>query len=300
MVRRVSLTFAHSLTFHCTVSAGSPRLNQSGSNSELAEDGDVLSSGPLLFSERDEGHADYNEIVFDIPRLDFDAFDELNVPPVEKTKPRESHGKERTSRPKGLSRLHACITCTHHGSFTDKSSDHYSNAYEVHPILVPESEHDKRTRKRLVWCMLSPPSEAFLSTNRRRGWGPELREYNEPATTPSLQALTVRVKALSRAMDVFASKPDVGVTCGDVTFALHMGLFPPRMKATSEAGSRQTSPMSQSHSLSPGSTAVFWEDNTRHVDKLGAAVMFAGLRPHVSTRSELIELILLTEPRAPD
>ncbi|VDB84544.1 unnamed protein product [Peniophora sp. CBMAI 1063] len=152
-------------------------------------------------------------------------------------------------------------------------------ALEVNPILAFGHRSDDTDDKYLIWNLLTPSSEAHMSTHPTRRW---FEERIEPATFPPVTHLYVLSSSFPWAIFVSASTLEFGVSCGDVIGALSgvlQSALPPSMWG--EKGQPQRRALKRAYranrSNEVGSLGHKLGEGMRFADMLGSAVMFNGL-----------------------
>ncbi|KAI0034995.1 hypothetical protein K488DRAFT_44206, partial [Vararia minispora EC-137] len=151
----------------------------------------------------------------------------------------------------------------------------------VNPLLKPVEDSDAPDHKHLVWNMLFSSSDCHRSGDAiHRSWSVG---RNDPATFPRVTHLRLISAAFPWMVDVKASRPAVGVTCGDLIDQL-CGFLQVRLRKEDYAA---VTPDQQrllkniyhyNRSRADGVPGGRLGEGLKRVDWLNTSTMFGGVR----------------------
>jgi hypothetical protein len=149
---------------------------------------------------------------------------------------------------------------------------------QVHPLLKASPENDDTDY--LKWSMLFPSSYCSRTTDPpHKSWS---RGRGDPATFPRLTSMRIISRTFPWMIEVKASDPSVGVTCGNVIDTLEDYMQGMVKKEEFEAASRakkkdMTAAYHFNRSTSHGVPGGRLGDGIRRLDWLGKECMFGGV-----------------------
>ncbi|EJF62752.1 hypothetical protein BD309DRAFT_868466 [Dichomitus squalens] len=149
---------------------------------------------------------------------------------------------------------------------------------EVNPLILPPN--DALDRDYLKWNMLFPTGNCQRSSDRPgRSW---YNGRNAPATWPRVKSLRLISRAFPWSIDVPATSPEVGVTCGDVIEAVHTSMYTRLSQQQYDNASRQqrrllSESFYHNRSTAHGVPGGRLQQTLLRCDWLGQDTMFGGI-----------------------
>lgn len=149
---------------------------------------------------------------------------------------------------------------------------------EINPLILPPN--DALDRDYLKWNMLYPTGNCQRSSDRPgRSWH---NGRNAPATWPRVTSLRVISHSFPWPIDIPATNPTIGVTCGDVIEAIHMSMYTRLSQGQYDSSSRQqrrllSESFYHNRSTAHGVPGGRLQQTLLRCDWLGQDTMFGGL-----------------------